>query len=350
VVAAPAHRPRAPLRLLAPPGVRAVEERLLEVLRRRDIDVEPCALADVHDDAKPSRGIVLAGDRPADVVPFVKALRGDPRTALLPLAAYVSELEPAGGSPLACGFVDPSWQLYVDAIVPGVASPEEIHAAMLRIFRIAMACAVLEAPGGGGPDARRQLAILRYLATRELPALEPRRNPQAPLGWAWPPLDLLAAGDPSDDLAALCRAGLLRRSFHDRIHVCPTCQDARLAFREVCGACQSPNVRRGEALHHYRCGHVACEDRFRRGADLVCPACEGRLRHVGIDYERPTGLLFCDACGVSDGEGITRARCLACGAVSTPEAVGERVIWTYEITAEGQAAARAGDVRARRAT
>src|SRR5262249_12466026 len=156
------------------------------------------------------------------------------------------------------------------------------------------------------------------------------------------PLDLLGGDGPITDLDALARVSLLRPAFFEQLHLCPTCEDARLAFREVCAACQSPDVRRGEVLHHYACGHAAAEERFWRDGKLWCPSCGQMLRHVGIDYERPAALLYCNACGLGDGEGVTLARCLGCGRDCTADEVGACLLSSYQLTADGLAAARSG--------
>jgi hypothetical protein len=251
---------------------------------------------------------------------------------------------PPLGEDATGSLIDPSWPLYVDAVVDGSSSAEEVSGAVSRVLRIGAACAALAPARPLGARETRLLVVLRSVVTRGLSTIEARRDPRARLGFSWPPFDLLAGGDPTDELNALSCAGLLRRRFHDRIHLCPGCGSAHLAFREVCRACESADARRSEVLHHYRCGHVATEERFRRGGELVCPGCDAALRHIGIDYERPTALLLCNACGAADGEGVTRARCLACGAIHTPEAVDARTVWTYHLTPRGESAARTGEL------
>jgi hypothetical protein len=124
--------------------------------------------------------------------------------------------------------------------------------------------------------------------------------------------------------------------------VCVQCDDARLLFREVCASCRSTDVRRGDVVHHYACGHVQAEAFFRRGAQLVCPSCGQMLRHVGIDYERPASLLYCNACGHAAAEGTTEARCMGCGATPLAGDVRERAVYKYILTSEGAEAARSG--------
>jgi hypothetical protein len=338
---------RVTLALLSSAPTRPYELRIEDELRRQPVSViawTQADLAELSEQSRRPRGIVLVAEHPAEIIPLIAQLRGDPRSALIPLIGCVRDptCAVAGGGGNA--LVDPTWPAYLDALVDGFSSPGAVHHAISRVVWIATACAALAAPRDASEEAVRRVAILQFLVTRGLGALEPRRDPYARLGFAWPPFDLLAGGDPTDDLGALCGAGLLRHTFHDRILLCPGCGDARLAFREVCRSCDSSNVVRNEVIHHYRCGHVAPEEQFRRGAELVCPGCEGLLRHIGIDYERPAALLFCRACGLGDGEGVTRARCLACGALHAAESVQDRVIFGYQLTRRGEAAARKGEL------
>ena len=35
-----------------------------------------------------------------------------------------------------------------------------------------------------------------------------------------------------------------------------------------------------------------------RGGDLVCPKCNRQLRHIGVDYEKPSKLFTCFNCEI----------------------------------------------------
>lgn len=291
------------------------------------------------------RGVILCGDSPLSVAPALLRLRQHPDTALLPLIVYLLRDGLPGAAP-EVELLPQGWARYADAVVESDAGPAEAAAALQRLRRVSAALGALPAPLTTAPRSQRRLLLLRMLLTRGLVSLSPQRDPSSPLCHSYPPLDLLSEGLLHNDLDALVQLGLLERSFFERVCVCQSCGDARLLFREVCGACLSADVRRGEVIHHYRCGHVAPELSFHRGAELACPSCGESLRHIGIDYERPAALLHCHNCDHLASEGVTQARCLGCGQTQTADAVAERVLWTYLLTPEGRAAATSGQLPA----
>jgi hypothetical protein len=229
-----------------------------------------------------------------------------------------------------------SWATFADAAIDVQNQFADVAAALGRLRRIEAAVSRLPALRADLPVAsRRQLTLLRFLVTRELQTLRPRLDPGSASGHSYGALEMIAGPSLHSDLTALAKAGLVNREFFERLHTCPGCDDARLAFREVCGACRSADLRRGQVVHHYPCGHVAAEELFRHGEQLVCPSCAESLRHIGIDYERPASLLYCNSCALTAGEGVTEARCLACGTSHAAEAVMERTVFTYHVTVEG---------------
>lgn len=280
--------------------------------------------------------MVLVGESAGEVLSSLAAVRRDLRCALSPVVVCLGE--PASGARL----IDPRFVDHADAVLDASSSTTEVAAAVSRVSRIAADLRRLPAPAAASTASHRRLAILRYLLTRGLTRIAPSRDPHAPLGHRYAPFDLVAGACLSGDLDDLCRGGMLAREFFDRVHVCPGCGDARLAFREVCSGCRSSDVRHGGVVHHYRCGHVAPEEGYRSAGALVCPSCGETLRHVGIDYERPAVLLYCNGCGLATGEGVTQARCLSCGESHLAPAVEERRIWSYELTSAGAAAASGG--------
>lgn len=135
---------------------------------------------------------------------------------------------------------------------------------------------------------------------------------------------------------ALVRAGLAQRSFFEKLHVCPSCASSRMVVREVCGACGSGDVHEAAIVHHFRCGHQAPEDDFRRGEDLVCPRCVRQLEHFGFDYDRPGVVTVCRACGHTTGEAAVGFICLDCSARHSADRVETRTFYAYEATDLGR--------------
>lgn len=284
------------------------------------------------------RAALLLGETVSQVEPALKRLRRSQATALLPLLMAVREIEIKASSAV-------SWMAYADAAFdPSSDLPKEIAELLERMRQIEGRTAWMSPFDPCISDSdRRKLTILRMLVTRGIAELTPIRDPHAPFGHRYPPIDLLVPSLVAD-LDELVDAALLDRSFFERVHVCPTCSDARLIFREVCSSCHSADVKHGELVHHYGCGHVAPETYFERGLDLSCPSCSTLLRHIGVDYERPAELLYCNACERVAGEGSTDARCLACGASWNADALKSQVLYSYSLSAAGKTAAMHGSL------
>ncbi|HJZ87709.1 MAG TPA: hypothetical protein VKN99_21185 [Polyangia bacterium] len=336
----------APIRAVAPTFLAVVrptshelaEERLTAALRDPALAARSASFDEVTAHLRRFGGVVVLAEDALAAAPLLARMRSTPEGVLLPVLVWVHK---TGEQRL----LDPEWLAYADAAIDNRSAQPEIVAGLERLRRIA---AVRQAfpplCDQASPSVRRRLALLQYLASRELSRLDPRRAACRPLGHSFAPLDLLGGEGPIADLDALAATGHLRTTFFERVHVCSICGDARLAFREVCAGCRSADLRHGEVLHHYACGHVAPEERFRRAGTLACPSCGAALRHVGIDHERPVALVYCNACGLAGGEGITLARCLACAASFSAGEVESRVLASYQLTPDGLAAARQGSI------
>ncbi len=282
------------------------------------------------------RAALLLGETIAQVEPALSRLRRSPATALLPLLMAVREIAPKASGAAA-------WMAYADAAFdPSSDLPREIGASLERMRQIEGRSAWMPAIDSICSDSeRRKLTILRMMVTRGMGELMPVRDPQAAFGHRYPPIDLLSP-TVLTDLDELVDAAFLKRRFFERVHVCLACADARLIFREVCAGCRSADLRHGELIHHYGCGHVAPEESFQRGVALSCPSCATLLRHIGVDYERPAELVFCNGCERVAGEGRTDARCLACGASWDAGDLQSRVLYSYALSEAGKAAAMHG--------
>ncbi|MBL8659276.1 MAG: hypothetical protein JNM75_05925 [Rhodospirillales bacterium] len=140
----------------------------------------------------------------------------------------------------------------------------------------------------------------------------------------------------------LADAGLLARTFFDRLHVCPRCRSARLCVREECSACRGADIDEEPTVHHFACAHMALERAFRSGDLLVCPKCRRSLRHFGVDYAKPGMATVCNGCGHVDGEPVIGFRCVDCGAHHDARAVSTCDWYSYALTAAGEDAIARG--------
>lgn len=134
---------------------------------------------------------------------------------------------------------------------------------------------------------------------------------------------------------ALFERGYLLRSFFDRIHCCPQCRSGHLSVREECHSCMSANICEEVVVHHFQCAFEAPESRFRTEMGLVCPKCARKLRHIGLDYDKPGSITRCSDCGSINDKPNVGFKCISCGMHSKSDQVPVRTWYTYSMTASG---------------
>ena len=141
-------------------------------------------------------------------------------------------------------------------------------------------------------------------------------------------LDDAQPGEELDLLDELADRGKVNRQFYDVVHLCPKCGWHDLNFREVCPACESPNIKVQRMYRHVTCGYVGPRSAFSE-AGRRCPRCG---REVEPESLVSAGVRFhCNQCHNSFAEPIVVCRCLNCGELSDVDAVETRVIWTYQL-------------------
>ena len=96
-------------------------------------------------------------------------------------------------------------------------------------------------------------------------------------------------------------------------HGCNSCSSTYLNFKETCPSCGSTDLEEEPVVHHFPCAHVGPMSQFVQGDDLVCPKCTKTLRHIGIDYDKPSAQLTCHSCNHSGQQTGMQAECIDCG-------------------------------------
>jgi len=302
----------------------------------------------------------------------ISPLEQSARVMALPRLLVVGEVPPSEPGPLAYRLVFDLEAAY-DAIVVGEGASAEDAAAAAELRPLAPVAAFSSPPCAraelrlGGPSLASASAVIAATIgiVRRVAAL-----PEAVRNSADPKILLLArcatrdggltaAYDPTTadfvaypaaggirDVRAQCEhlaeAGLLARSFFDRLHVCSACRSSRLSVREECPACRGTGLAEEATVHHFACAHMALERAFRSGDGLVCPKCRSRLRHFGIDYEKPGIATVCSGCGHVDGEPAIGFCCIDCGAHHDAQAISLRDWFSYSLTPAGEAAIARG--------
>ncbi|MEL6635605.1 MAG: hypothetical protein AAFW73_08020 [Bacteroidota bacterium] len=180
---------------------------------------------------------------------------------------------------------------------------------------------------------------LQYLYTREVD-LQPFRSREAKIGYVFPYLSSLIEDREVPILLDILKKaeeeGWLEGELIDRVNLCKDCYGGYLNFRESCPKCHSIDLVAVELIHHFRCAHIGPASDFERGDKLICPKCDKELRHIGIDYDKPSEIYHCNSCGHESQETTMKAKCVDCGTVNELQHLQTRAIKNYQVTAFGR--------------
>lgn len=199
-------------------------------------------------------------------------------------------------------------------------------------------------PEGRARDSQLSVRVLRHLASRGSVA-EPLMSATHASGFLYPPLLPYFRGGGSgarETLQFLEEQHFLDGEFVTRAHFCFHCRSAFLCFEEVCIDCNSADLEIQELVHHFRCGHVAPLTEFGDGELLRCGKCGKELRHIGVDYDKPSLMYRCRSCDHRFQDASVRTTCFACSRQTAPENQRREVVARYSLTPLGENAAHFG--------
>lgn len=158
--------------------------------------------------------------------------------------------------------------------------------------------------------------LMLYLATRNISEISPIKDLRSTFGYTWPLvghlIDTRHIGDEAMLLDGLVSEGLLRAETVEVIHVCPVCENARIASGRSCSKCGSSVIKQTNIVHHYSCGGVFPEQDGWTDDGLRCVKCHRKLVHIGVDYERPVSVDYCTKCGHTEDIFDFKALCFEC--------------------------------------
>ena len=131
---------------------------------------------------------------------------------------------------------------------------------------------------------------------------------------------------------------LMKKEFLDSVYLCTICTTGYLSYREVCPKCNSSNATSQDIVHHFPCSYVGPIDDFKNRIDdeLNCPKCNKTLRHIGVDYDKPSIVNDCLSCGHRFQDFNVKAKCMTCKFDNEVEKLNKSSINTLSITKKGQ--------------
>ncbi len=164
----------------------------------------------------------------------------------------------------------------------------------------------------------RLVKFLSYLYTRTIHEIIPVHDGSSATGYSYPFVnDLDTDTDGLSKYALLNEAeqdGFLQGTFHDYVHLCPNCTHSHMIYREVCTKCHSPHLEEENLIHHFRCATIRPERDFRKTSTstMTCPKCDHELRHIGVDYDKPSSMHYCQKCQHQSQQVQVWAKCCNC--------------------------------------
>jgi len=213
--------------------------------------------------------------------------------------------------------------------------------ASLRCDRAQLARASLKVELVGLVPAER---LLLYMYIRGKYLLTPRYEQNSKGLYVYPLVEALGGKDEDAAwFARLTRSQLLNpEQLYDRIRVCRECGSGHLSYIDICPACSSIHIKHTPSLHCFTCGHASRKSDFEVEGALICPKCEMRLRHIGVDYDLPMAQYLCRTCHNSSMEARIVASCFDCKHIDDPEKLDVNEIFSYSLNSRGLEALRQG--------
>ncbi len=199
-------------------------------------------------------------------------------------------------------------------------------------------------------EAQQVMKMLTLAYTRDRKTIEPVPYIFSGINYAYPGIsDSFEFNDEHrvfEILEIAEKEGFLTSDFYDKTHYCNSCNKGSLNYRPVCPKCNYANSSTQDIVHHFPCGYVGPMSDFTNDLDdtLNCPKCNKNLRHIGVDYDKPSTLHFCKKCENKFQDFDVKAKCLFCDFDNPLELLVEKEIKTYTITNKGENAALFGYV------
>lgn len=221
----------------------------------------------------------------------------------------------------------------------GMIELSRVSSYIQRVITITDRIKAIEQPKVVSNDLLIQYKTLAFCYTRSTELL-PIISRESMIGYAFPFISLFYKSTEAVALLTNLQKARERNfmSFRlvDYIHLCKSCSGNYLNFRECCPKCNSIDIEAHDMVHHFVCAHVAPEKDFKKEDGLECPKCDKNLRHIGIDYDKPSVIYSCNTCSHEFQNPGMLSLCMDCGTENKLEELLQKTIGSYAITQKGE--------------
>lgn len=221
----------------------------------------------------------------------------------------------------------------------GFIDLDAISSYIQRIEAIKQRIEKLTIPKLNSYEELNKYKIIAYCFTRNK-VIEPITSRQSLIGYEFPYLSLLYKMTEVISMLKVVEQAtqqqLLSFTLKDYVHMCKSCSGNYLNFRECCPKCESIDIKAHDMVHHFVCAHVAPEKDFKIEGGLECPKCDKQLRHIGIDYDKPSTIYSCNTCNHEFQNSTMKALCVDCSTEQDLDELLEKTIGSYSITQKGE--------------
>ncbi|MBI3773058.1 MAG: hypothetical protein HY272_10220 [Gammaproteobacteria bacterium] len=279
--------------------------------------------------------LVIDTDQPQQAEAIIRAVRQShhPALYLLPIVGLHKGLVYGG-----------KVHRFADVYLPRDSFDQKAAGELVSQFEPVLSWIDGSGHDGGSADVNIAFKVLRMIASRGTPFV-PVATASASAGYVYPLIEPLFDHNDAgvlQTLEYLQDQRLLHGEFFARAHFCSHCDCAFLNFTEACPHCGATDLKLDELVHHFKCAYTGELSEFKRGETMVCPKCEQLLRHIGVDYDKPSLVYHCNQCTHAFQDPRVMSMCYNCGRSVAPENQLIRIIQSYSVSSLGENAARYG--------
>lgn len=180
--------------------------------------------------------------------------------------------------------------------------------------------------------------LLMFLLTRNNKNLNFELAPELPQKVRYPLMEIYI----KDPLLAKKRVDalvdeqiLVPHKVSDEIQLCPNCLNGWLNFKNVCPICRSVDIEKVQFIQCFSCGNTEPEQNFMTNDALICLNCHTKLKHIGIEYDKPLEEFVCKENHHRFMDSELECHCFNCHESFSTQRVISKKLASYKVSNKG---------------